>query len=240
MKLTVLGKYGKYPNKHGATCGYLIESNGGARVLLDMGSGVLRNLAAICDYHTIDGIILSHFHGDHVADAFVFRNIAFELTKTGVWQSPIPIFMPPTPENEFLALSSSGIAPQVTSDGMIARIKDLNLEFFEMCHTLPTFGTKISDGKKCVAYTADTRQCGNISKLIAGADLALVDACILKKDHHEQSPHISVYDIAGMTKDIPKTILTHLDCGKEADILSEALSVNKNCQLAQELKTILI
>lgn len=238
MKLTVLGRYGKYPNKDGATCSYLVESKGGAKILLDMGSGTLRNLANICAYEDIDAIVLSHFHGDHIADAFVFRNIAFELTKTRVWQSSLPLFMPDTPHEEFLALSSAGIAVHTVSDGMFAEIKDFRLQFFEMSHTLPTFGVAVSDGEKRLAYTADTRYCKNLEKLTEGADLALVDACILKKNHTQESPHISVYDMAEITKDIPKTVLTHLDAGKEDEILAEARSVNKNARLAQELKTL--
>lgn len=237
MKLTVLGRYGKYPNKDGATCSYLIESKGGAKILLDMGSGSLRNLAKVCAYEQIDAVVLSHFHGDHISDAFVFRNIAFELTKTGVWETDFPFFMPEKPQNEFLALSSAGIAVHIVNEGMVAQIKDFQLKFFEMNHTLPTFGVRLDDGEKCLAYTADTKYCANIKKLTEGADIALVDACILRKNHTKESPHICVYDIAEITKDIPKTVLTHLEAGNEDEILAEALSVNKNAVLAQELKT---
>ena len=69
-----------------------------------------------------------------------------------------------------------------------------------------------------------------------GADFAIVDACILE-NHKQGLPHISVKEIAYITKDIPKVMLAHLEYGKEEETLQEALSQNKNAFLAEELKT---
>ncbi|MDD4316493.1 MAG: MBL fold metallo-hydrolase [Clostridia bacterium] len=238
MKLTVLGRYGKYPNKNGATCSYLVESKSGAKIILDMGSGSLKNLANVCAYEDIDAVVISHFHGDHCADAFVFRNIALEQTKKGL-RAPISFFMPEQPQEEYYALSScEGFAAQAVCGGMKTSIKDFCLEFFEMSHTLPTFGVRVTDGEKCLAYTADTTYTKTIKTLVEGCDLALVDACILQREHSAESPHISVYGIAELTKSVPVTILTHLSQGREDETLSEALGINKNARLAEELITL--
>ena len=37
------------------------------------GSASLKNLDKVIDYKHIDAVVVSHFHGDHCADAFVFR-----------------------------------------------------------------------------------------------------------------------------------------------------------------------
>ncbi|MFW5780160.1 MAG: MBL fold metallo-hydrolase, partial [Bacillota bacterium] len=198
MKLTVLGRYGKFPNKDGATCSYLIQSSGGTRIVLDMGSGSLHNLNKILDYKDIDGVIISHFHGDHCADAFVFRNIALELTKTDVWKTKLPFFMPQHPIDEYNALKSCpGFEVVDIHNELKSRIKDLELEFIRVNHPLPTFGVRVIDSeKKVLSYTADIMDKKNLDKLFKGSDFALVDACILQKNHKEGAPHISVKNIA--------------------------------------------
>lgn len=239
MKLTTLGRYGKYPNSEGATCSYLIESDNGTKILLDMGSGSLINLNKIIAFEQIDGVIISHFHGDHCADAFVFRNIAFEYIKRGIWTTQLPFFMPEKPEEEYNALKKcQGFDAKIIANGLKAKIKDISVEFFEMKHPLPVFGCRISDGRNTIAYTADTVMCDNLVKLLKGCDLALVDACILSKNHTEDMPHISVKDIAFLTREIPLTVLTHLEKEQEQEILAEALTQNNNVQLAEELKEI--
>lgn len=241
MKLTALGVYGKYPNSTGATCSYLIESQKGAKIILDMGSGSLQNFNKIIPYKDIDGIVLSHFHGDHIADAFVFRNIAFEYINNGVWETKLPFFMPNNPEEEYRALKScKGFQSIEIHNKLKAKIKDFSLEFFELKHPITVYGVRVSDGKNSIAYTADTVMCDNLPKLLMGCDLALVDACILSKNHNGDMPHISVKDMAYLTKGVPLTLLTHLEKGLESQILDEALTQNKNVALAEELKEILL
>lgn len=240
MKLTVLGRYGKFPNKYGADCSYLIES-GSTKIVVDMGSGSLVNLNKILPYDQIDGIIISHLHGDHCSDAYVFRNIAFEYVKKGIWKSKLPFFVPKSPIDDFNAITNSiGFDIGIIENNKRIRIKDIDIEFFQMSHPLETYGMKIFDGQKTIAYTADTRYCENLPLLLQGADLALVDAAILAKDHEENMPHISVKEIAKLTRDIPTTILTHLEEGKEKEILYEAIQENKGVRLAEELKTIIL
>ncbi|HHT83139.1 MAG: MBL fold metallo-hydrolase [Christensenellales bacterium] len=239
MKLSITGRYGKYPNQNGATCGYVAESSKGTKIVLDMGSGSLRNLSKLMPYSDIDAVVISHFHGDHCADAFVFRNIAVEYVKSGVWEAPLPFFMPNEPYEEYAALKSClGFDSIVIHDGCKFTVKDLELTFYKLEHPLPVYGVKIKEeGGKVLSYTADTVMCDNLLRLVEGCDMALVDACLLEKNHTPQSPHISVKEMAFITRDIPLTALTHLEKGQEAQILEEALSQNKNAFLVEELKT---
>lgn len=239
MKLTILGRYGKFPCVDGSTCGYLLQSEK-ANILIEAGSGTLRNLVKILPYQDIDAIVLSHHHGDHTADAYVFRNIAFEYVKTMVWEARIPVFMPHTPAADFSALSSCiGFDAKVISDRMKVSVKDIDLEFFAAKHPLETYGMVFSDGKSTFGYTADTVNCENLKPLIDSSETILADAAILEKDHNENSPHISVKEIATLCKG-KKVILTHLPCGKENEVLLEALSVNGNAILAKELETYIV
>ena len=65
MKLKILGKYGPYGKAgEGAASGYYVsDENFG--MILDMGSGVLSRALKETDFTDIDGIFISHLHGDH-------------------------------------------------------------------------------------------------------------------------------------------------------------------------------
>ena len=65
IKVVVIGESGGTPLAGGATSCYLVEADG-YPVLLDIGSGALSLLQKIRSFDSIDDIIISHFHSDHV------------------------------------------------------------------------------------------------------------------------------------------------------------------------------
>ena len=71
MDLTVLGNVGPYPLKGQATSGYLLQTKN-KNVVLDMGSGVFSNLCKRLAPNSVNAIIISHTHFDHISDLGVF------------------------------------------------------------------------------------------------------------------------------------------------------------------------
>ena len=68
MRVTILGSGTAVPNADRFPAGYLVE-DGNTRVLVDLGPGVLRRVAACgIDLGDIDAVLLTHFHTDHCAD----------------------------------------------------------------------------------------------------------------------------------------------------------------------------
>ena len=67
MKLIVVGCSPAWPNPGGAQSGYLVE-DGGTRVLLDCGPGVLAKLREREGWPQVDAIAITHFHLDHWGD----------------------------------------------------------------------------------------------------------------------------------------------------------------------------
>src|SRR5689334_13549067 len=73
MRITVLGKSLAWQDVDGACSGYLIES-AQTKVLLDCGPGVFAKLRARMRYETIDAVVISHLHADHVLDLVTFAS----------------------------------------------------------------------------------------------------------------------------------------------------------------------
>ena len=61
--------------------------------MLDLGPGTLPELRRHTDFRTLDGIIISHMHVDHVLDLLALRHaLAYNPVPA---PAPIPIWLPP-------------------------------------------------------------------------------------------------------------------------------------------------
>ena len=68
MRLTTIGTGTAAPSPGRVSSGHLVHC-GGARVLLDFGSGVVHRMADLgLRWQEISHIALTHFHNDHVGD----------------------------------------------------------------------------------------------------------------------------------------------------------------------------
>ena len=236
MKLTVLGKYGPYPKKGGATSGYLLETEN-TKLLLDCGSGIISRLQNHCEIKDIDAIILTHLHSDHMADLFILRYALAALGK-----APLTVITPTNPAAEFQILKASGVFELIpVSDKLRLKLKDLDLEFWEMTHPVPSYGVRVSDGKTLFAYTGDTNLNDRILDFAEGAGNLLVDTGLFAEQKHSNTvPHLTALEvgmIGGELKDT-QVICTHI--GPTADEAKLMAEVAENCPgaiIAQEGKT---
>ena len=73
MQVTIVGHWGGYPKVDEASSGYLIEHEG-FQILLDCGSGVLSKLQKFIQPEMLNGVIISHYHPDHIADIGVLQH----------------------------------------------------------------------------------------------------------------------------------------------------------------------
>ena len=94
MKLTgMLGGSAAGPGPGQGCSGYLVES-GDSRIVLDLGPGTLPELRRHTDYRTLDGIIISHMHLDHVLGSARSPVRALRTTRCQR-RCPIPLWLPP-------------------------------------------------------------------------------------------------------------------------------------------------
>jgi ribonuclease BN (tRNA processing enzyme) len=242
MKLTVLGLYAPYPPAGAATSGYLL-SGGGTNVLLDCGSGVISRLQSFVSLDDIDAVVLSHLHGDHMADIMVLRYMHGYRRHFGMGEKEgVAVFAPDKPEMEYAYLNSVRFFDvRPLYEGMEAKISSMTLKFFKMEHPYPCFGVRAECDGKVFAYSGDTVMNENISPMIKDVDLFLCDSSFLEADRTEESSHMSAAQAArlcagsGVKRLILTHRLTHYD--NTARHLSEAKYIFENAELAEEMRT---
>jgi ribonuclease BN (tRNA processing enzyme) len=215
MRLTVLGCAGSFPGPESACSAYLLEAQG-FRLLIDFGPGSLSALQRYSDLHGIDAIILSHLHCDHMLDAcsyVVVRRYAPEGPRP-----PIPVYAPPGAAERISAAYSSenetvddvytfyGLQPGTFPIGPFTITVD------RVNHPIETYGVRIEQGGRVLAYSADTAPCEALLRLAAGADLFLCEASYLDGDQNPPGLHMTGREAgeAATKADVRKLLLTHL------------------------------
>ncbi len=92
MRLTILGGSAASPNTGMGGSGLLVES-GRTRLVLDLGPGTLQELRRHTDFRTLDAVVISHMHVDHVLDLLSLRHaLAYNPIPAPV---PVPVYLPP-------------------------------------------------------------------------------------------------------------------------------------------------
>ena len=149
-----------------------IESNN-TRILIDAGinyTRIKKSLEKInIDPYTIDGIIITHTHSDHIG------GLASVIKKLD-----IPVFI-----KEELKSEIKKIIPEsniITIEDDTFSIKGLDIEIINASHDVPAFGFIIGDGKKRILYLTDT---GYINRKYYKTSENL-DAYIIESNHDEK------------------------------------------------------
>jgi ribonuclease BN (tRNA processing enzyme) len=187
VNLTVIGCSPAWPNPGGANSGYLVQSNGRS-LLLDCGPGVLARLREREAWPSVDAIVLTHFHLDHCGDLVPW-----------VWGAKFgPGSSRPTPGPELWIPPEGravleGLAERFGSIGMFDEVFDVreyeverpfaaggfDVTAARVAHyDEPSYGVRVSDGERTLAYSSDTGPTEHLSELARNADLFLCEATL--------------------------------------------------------------
>ncbi|MGH2381330.1 MAG: MBL fold metallo-hydrolase [Candidatus Limnocylindria bacterium] len=222
MRLTVLGRSPARPNPGEACAGYLVEG-GDARILLDIGPGIVAQLLQRHHPDDLDAVIVSHMHADHMLDLVTLRYVY-------PWRRLSPserlrVVLPPGSADQLLDLAK-GVggarhfedAFQLSEhDGTTAfRFGSLTLTPRETQHYIPCWGFRVDGDERRLAYTADTAPCDGLTDLADGADLLLSEATLRSLDEDAQPPeprgHLMPAEAGSAARDggARRLVLTHL------------------------------
>ncbi len=246
MKLTVLGKYGPFPQAGGACSGYLIETEQ-TKVVLDLGSGTLSNLIKLYPTLPIDAVFLSHLHSDHCSDMLVLRYALRQLHSRGVpVPMPLSVVAPAEPSIVHGQLATSGVYDITTAkDGLKFNFTDMSITLHQMTHTVDSFCMVIRSAGKKFVYTGDTGYNDRLSHICSGADVLLADTCFLSADKTtENAPHMTAAEAAKLARNagVGRLFCTHIWGGGYTDeqIVAEARRFFRNSFAIKEMGVYII
>lgn len=224
MELTVLGCSGSAPGPGLPTSGYLVEA-GGARIVMELGSGVFGALMRRCDPFDLDAVLLSHLHLDHCADfssLTVYRREHPE-PPYDVRERRLPVFAPahaPTRLANAHAASRAALAATDLADtfdfvplapGRYA-VGPVQVEVAAMRHICETYAFRISHGGASLVFSGDTVPCPELVELARGADLLLADSAWREQAGRADYLHMSGREAGEVAASagVGRLVLTHV------------------------------
>ena len=218
IKVTVIGESGGAPLAGGATSCYVAEADGYA-VLLDIGSGALSLMQTVRPFDSIDDIIISHFHSDHVADAgtaVYSRLISMQLGRPA---SPLRFHALEKRELEVPPYSS--VIP--ADEGREEHIGPFSVRYMRTAHPVPCLAVRLSSGGKCIVYTADGALTERLISFSSAVDILIAECSFYPGTGRAEAGHMDASDVVRLAKaaEPGKLVVSHLPAyGEREDILS--------------------
>ena len=205
MRLHVVGCSPAWPDPGGAQSGYLVEQ-GGRRLLLDCGPGVLARLREREGWPRVDAIVISHFHLDHWGDVIPWAFGALYGPGRG-GQRPA-LWLPPGGAESLRHLDPALFTGPVFdvfdvheyAEATPFTAAGFGLTAFGLLHyASESFGLRVSDGETVLAYGADSAPCEELVELARDADVFLCEATLADPEPGERGHLTAEEAIAAAT-----------------------------------------
>jgi ribonuclease BN (tRNA processing enzyme) len=215
MRLTVIGCSGSFPGPDSPASCYLLEAEG-FRLVMDMGNGGLGVLQRYAELFGIDAVCLSHLHGDHCIDLSSYW-VARQYAPSGT-QPPIPVYGPRGTAERMAGLSGEDVAsirarfevhdlqPQTREIG------PFRITTERMNHPVETFGFRVEQAGRTLAYSADTGVSDALVRLAADADVLLCEASFMDIEGNPPDLHLTARQAGeyATRAGVGQLVLTHL------------------------------
>jgi ribonuclease BN (tRNA processing enzyme) len=227
MRLTVLGCAGSFPGPDAACSAYLVEADG-FRLMLDFGTGSLSALQRYASLTSVDAILLSHLHLDHMVDACLYV-VVRRYAPDGPY-AVLPVYGPSGVGSRLSAVYGEGSIDDVY------RFHELTSGTFQLGpfqvtvdrvnHPVECYGVRLEHGGRVLAYSADTAPCDALQRLAHNADLFLCEASYNDGEENPPDLHLTGRDAgeAAAKAGVARLLLTHLVTawGSEANAYESA------------------
>jgi ribonuclease BN (tRNA processing enzyme) len=229
VKLRIVGCSPAWPNPGGAQSGYLVE-DGGRRVLLDCGAGVLARLREWEPWPRVDAITITHWHLDHWGDLVpwvwgAMFGPARELDAPELWVPPgghdrlsdlgARLGQPQMFEDAFDVHEYERGTPFTTAGMEVTAVKVLHYD-------LQAYGFRVSSNGTVLAYSGDSGPHDGLTELAHDADLFVCEATLADEDADKEGHprgHLSPLEAehAFETSRAKRLLLTHRPTERELD-----------------------
>jgi ribonuclease BN (tRNA processing enzyme) len=187
--LTVLGGSAASPNTGMGCAGFLVETER-VKIVLDLGPGTLPELRRHADFRTLDAVVISHMHVDHVLDLLALRHaLAYNPVAA---PTPIPVWLPPGGVDiltraaaPFDACDEPGrfaatVRVAEYDPAQALSIGDAVATFAPAVHYLPAWAIRVhAPGAADLGYTGDTGPAANLAGFFAGVEVLIAEATLL-------------------------------------------------------------
>ncbi len=223
MKLTILGSGVLFPTKERFPSSFLLETKE-TKILLDCGHETIGRLVGVgVDPREIDGIFISHFHPDHLGDAFNLVHSRFVGDLIEKKKNRELIFWgPKTIEERFKKwreiywMEPTEDYPLKFNEGTNKySFKDVSIETFPIHHVTyyESVGVRISADDKIIFYPGDVgsrQDFGLLVEKARGADLMIIEG----GDSRPTPNHFTTEQIKELAEKagVKKTVIIHIQC----------------------------
>ncbi len=231
MIVTVIGSSGSVSGPHSAASCYLVQAEEAGKltsVVLDMGSGSYGQLSRYLDPGTIDALLLSHLHADHVVDTTSLE-VHLKYAPSGPYRL-LPVYGPEGTEERLRELTGfckeppkNDIAPypftfRTWQEGRTFQVGCLTIEVFAVEHTVPAYAMRITgpaesgNKEKILTYSGDTDSCTGLVEAARTADLFLCEAAFEENRETVRGIHLTGRRAgeAAREADVRRLALTHI------------------------------
>jgi ribonuclease BN (tRNA processing enzyme) len=234
MRLTVLGRSPASPNPGEACAGYLVEG-GNARVLLDVGPGVVAQLLRHHRPEALDAVVVSHMHADHMLDLVTLRYVYPWRPRPK--EERLRVIMPPGSADQLLDLARGVGSPRHFEDtfrlsehdgSSPIRFNSVELRPLETVHYIPCWGFRVEADGRRIGYTADTGPDDVVNEIGDSVDLLLSEATLRSLDEDAQPPerrgHLTPAEAGAYARSAGarRLLLTHLPMNGDARWATDA------------------
>jgi len=193
MRLTVIGSGDAFGSGGRFNTCFLIEAQN-KKLLLDFGASSLVALKSRqIDPGAIDGIFLSHLHGDHfgglpflLLDSQYLNRRKRPLAICGPpgtrerLNAALEVFFPNSSKTKWrFQLSVSEITPDVPDEFLGLAVVTTEVVHFSGA---PSTAVRLSDGRKTLVYSGDTQWTDALPKIADGADLFITECYDYDRD----------------------------------------------------------
>jgi ribonuclease BN (tRNA processing enzyme) len=228
VRFTVVGKSPAWEDAGGACSCYLVEQDD-YRLLIDCGNGALAKLRETVDYSTLDDVLISHIHGDHILDLVP---LGYALTLgAGADGRRVPLHLPPGGAEQLRSLvavwGSDGLIDQAYEPreygvGDRLTLGPLAVALHEVPHFTLTHAVELTaPGGARIVYGSDCRAGPELERAAAGAAVLVAEATLLEPDEGPESQrgHMSPGEAGALAAraGVGRLVLTHHSDERDAE-----------------------